>query len=139
MDLGAGTGLLSYFWYLNFPESEYVLVDIAQDMINVARKRFGGIDSIKYETLDYSEKFPQGDFDGIISALSIHHLSDEEKKSLFKRIYEKLPSEGIFVNYDQFCGGSPKMNSWFDSYWEKQLEEFLKWLPIGFKVEERLS
>lgn len=122
LDLGAGTGLLSYFWYLNFPESEYVLVDIAQDMINVAKKRFGGIDSIKYETLDYSEKFPQGDFDCIISALSIHHLSDEEKKSLFKRIYEKLPSEGIFVNYDQFCGGSPKMNRWFDSYWEKQLE-----------------
>lgn len=29
LDLGAGTGLLSYFWYRSFPESEYVLVDLA--------------------------------------------------------------------------------------------------------------
>lgn len=32
LDLGAGTGLLSYFWYQHCPESEYVLVDIADDM-----------------------------------------------------------------------------------------------------------
>ena len=42
LDLGAGTGLLSYFWYLYFPASEYVLVDIADDMLQVARKRFAG-------------------------------------------------------------------------------------------------
>lgn len=27
LDLGAGTGLLTYFWYQHFPASEYVLVD----------------------------------------------------------------------------------------------------------------
>ena len=48
LDLGAGTGLLSYFWYLYFPASEYVLVDIADDMLQVARKRFAGIDTVLY-------------------------------------------------------------------------------------------
>ena len=38
LDLGAGTGLLSYFWYRHFPISEYVLVDIADDMLQVARR-----------------------------------------------------------------------------------------------------
>lgn len=32
LDLGTGTGLLSYFWYQQFPASQYVLVDIAEDM-----------------------------------------------------------------------------------------------------------
>ncbi|EID83313.1 alpha/beta hydrolase [Streptococcus intermedius] len=32
---------------------------------------------------------------------------------------------------------APGKHEWY--YWEKQLEKFLKWLPIGFEVEERLS
>ena len=40
VDLGAGTGLLIYFWYQQCPDSKYVLVDIADEMLNVARKRF---------------------------------------------------------------------------------------------------
>lgn len=62
------------------------------------------------------------DFDFIISALSIHHLEHEQKQKLFKRIYEKLPEGGMFINYDQFCGGSEKINNLYDSYWENQLE-----------------
>lgn len=122
LDLGAGTGLLSYFWYQQCPASKYVLVDIADEMLNVARIRFAGIDDISYQILDYSNGLPNGNFDAIISALSIHHLTDKEKIKLFGRIYDKLPSGGIFVNYDQFCAGQGKMNDWFDLYWENQLE-----------------
>ena len=37
-DLGSGTGLLSSFWYKHFPKSEYVLIDIAEEMLDVAKK-----------------------------------------------------------------------------------------------------
>ena len=48
IDLGAGTGLLTYFWYQQFPNAGYVLVDIAEEMLNVARRRFNGIQNISY-------------------------------------------------------------------------------------------
>lgn len=121
LDLGAGTGLLTYFWYQQFPKADYVLVDIADEMLKVARRRFAGIDSISYQTLDYSKGLPQGTFDVILSALSIHHLEHEDKRALFARIYETLPAGGLFVNYDQFCAGQPDMDAWYDSYWENQL------------------
>lgn len=123
LDLGAGTGLLSYYWYQHYPLAEYVLVDIADEMLDIARKRFKGIDNVSYKVMNYSNEFPDGTFDLITSALSTYHLTDEEKKDLFKTIYDKLPSGGLFVNYDQFCGGQDKINSLFDSYWEKQLSE----------------
>ena len=122
LDLGAGTGLLSYFWFKHYPKSEYVLVDIADEMLDVARKRFSGIDNISYQIADYSKELPAGDFDVIASALSVHHLENEDKQRLFERIYDALPDGGLFVNYDQFCAGQPKMNDWFDSYWINQLE-----------------
>ena len=122
LDLGAGTGLLSYFWYQHYPTSEYVLIDIADEMLNVARKRFDGVDNVSYQTMDYSDELPNGEFDIVSSALSIHHLENEDKEKLFLRIYNKLPSGGLFVNYDQFCAGDTEMNNWFNSYWESQLE-----------------
>ncbi|MBQ8392352.1 MAG: class I SAM-dependent methyltransferase, partial [Clostridia bacterium] len=121
LDLGAGTGLLSYFWYRECPSAEYVLIDIADEMLNVARKRFDGIINISYQVLDYSKELPSGDFDVIASALSIHHLENESKQKLFAKIHDKLPSGGLFVNYDQFCGEQAEISEWFNSYWERQL------------------
>ena len=121
LDLGAGTGLLAYFWYQHFPAAEYLLVDIADEMLKVARQRFAGLANVSYQILDYAEALPVQHFDVIISALSIHHLTDEEKKRLFSRIYAKLPSGGLFVKYDQFCAEQPQINAWFNAYWENQL------------------
>lgn len=121
LDLGAGTGLLTYYWFKECKTSDYVLVDIANEMLNVSRERFAGLVNIYHKILDYTKQLPEGEFDTIISALSIHHLDNGQKADLFKRIYEKLPVGGIFVNYDQFCAGTPMMNQWFDSYWEKQI------------------
>lgn len=122
IDLGAGTGLLTYFWYRQCPNSEYVLVDIADEMLNIARKRFDGIGNISYQTENYIYKFPDTNFDTVISALSIHHLEDREKEKLFSRIYDNLPSGGLFVNYDQFSAQQLQMNTWFDSYWESHIK-----------------
>ncbi|MDE6473832.1 MAG: class I SAM-dependent methyltransferase [Clostridia bacterium] len=121
VDLGAGTGLLSYFWYRHFPKSRYILVDIAEEMLNVAKQRFALLDNFAYVVQDYSQSLPIENCDVIISALSIHHLEDDGKMRLFKSIYDKLPDGGLFVNYDQFCAGNATLNKWFDSYWESGL------------------
>ncbi len=96
--MGAGTGLLSYFWYQHCSASEYVLVNIANDMLNVARKRFVSIKNISYEISDHSARLPAGEFDVIVPALSIPHLENEDKIKLFAQIYDKLPKGGLFVN-----------------------------------------
>lgn len=121
LDLGAGTGLLTYYWFKECSTAEYVLVDIADEMLDVSRRRFAGLPNVHHQVLDYTEQLPDHHFDTIISALSIHHLDDTQKAELFHRVYNKLPAGGIFVNYDQFSAESPMLNKWFDSYWENQL------------------
>ena len=134
-DLGSGTGLLPSFWFKYFPNAEYVLCDIAQEMLEVAKKRFEGIPNVKYEVLDYSKNLPSGKVDLIISALSIHHLEHEAKKSLFKNIRSALSESGLFVNYDQFCCENPEMNEKIERYWINGIKdsglpqtEYERWL-----------
>lgn len=123
IDLGAGTGILTCYWYEAFPQSEFLLVDIADEMLEVAKKRFAGLDNVSYLSADYTGILPGNKADAVISALSIHHLEDADKESLFAAVYDSLSDGGIFVNYDQFSAGSGCMNRWFDSYWENGLSQ----------------
>lgn len=122
VDLGAGTGLLTSFWYKHYPQAEYILTDIAGEMMQVAQKRFAGLENFSYLEMDYTKSLPDGECDAVISGLSIHHLEDAAKQKLFDEIYAKLDPKGVCVNYDQFRAGSDQLDKWYDEYWVKQLE-----------------
>ena len=117
LDLGAGTGLLSKYFYEHFESAEYTLVDVSDKMLEIAKKRFDGLNNFKFQILDYSEILPDEKYDLIVSALSIHHLGNNEKSDLFQNIYNALPEHGVFVNYDQFNASSDKMNELYNKYW----------------------
>lgn len=121
LDLGAGTGLLTCYWHQRYPNAAYVLVDVADEMLKIAHKRFGAAGNISYEVRNYQSSLPEGPFDVVVSALSIHHLEDGDKAQLFARIREQLSPGGVFINYDQFCAAQPEMDRWFTTYWEGQL------------------
>lgn len=126
IDLGAGTGILSAFWYQHFGDADYLLIDVAEGMLDIAKKRFAGATNVKFACQDYRRDFgfgseTAGGPEAIISALSIHHLGDDEKADLFARVYGALPGGGIFANYDQFREDGEVMNGWLSSYWEGQV------------------
>lgn len=123
LDLGAGTGLLTQYWRRRAPSARYVLADVAQDMLDVARERFADAKDVTFCCLDYTSALPQGAYDAVISALSVHHLEDADKQTLFARICERLPQGGYFVNYDQFCADDARVGEWYDREWETHLAE----------------
>ena len=123
LDLGAGTGLFSYFIYLIKPELNYTLVDFSPEMLNAAKERFKGLKNFQFQELNFAtEPFP-GRYDIIISALSIHHLEDEEKKQLYKNAFEALNEGGLFINADQVLGRSEGFDSFYKESWKESVLE----------------
>jgi tRNA (cmo5U34)-methyltransferase len=105
LDLGAGTGSFSQHVFNSYPNAEFVLMDVADKMLGVARERFRNQGSrFRFEVSDYRTIQGKGDYDLVISSLSIHHLLDAEKSSLFKSVFQLLKPAGAFINIDQIRG-----------------------------------
>lgn len=136
LDVGAGTGLMSAFLLQKFPDAQITLMDFSDNMLDVARQRFAGNTNIHYIVGDYSHSDLGGPYDIICSALSIHHLSPEDKQQLFDKIYAALSPGGMFVNADQADGETPYFRERYLEYWD----EFLRTGPLnGREYEEILK
>jgi len=126
LDVGAGTGLLSAFLLEKFPDARLTLMDIAENMLDEARKRFATRPGTEYVVCDYSRSELGGPYDIVCSALSIHHLAPEDKRRLFGRIFMALTPGGMFVNADQAEGETPYFRERYLEYWN----EFLRNGPM---------
>ena len=124
LDLGAGTGLMAGLVAANYPNANIQLLDIAEKMLAEAQEKLKCFDnSFTFEVADYAAVNSFGkSFDVVISALSIHHLSGQEKQQLFKTIYSCLNPGGIFINADQVLGDSPEIEKTYRERWVEQVK-----------------
>ncbi|MCH4240902.1 MAG: class I SAM-dependent methyltransferase [Prevotella sp.] len=120
-DLGAGTGLLTKELYLLYPDAHFTLVDLSTDMLEVAKQRFSGLVNFDFRVEDYFNGIKKGS-DILCSALSIHHLEDDEKQKLYQSIYESLPLGGVFINLDQFCSDSIIIDKAYNDWWMNYID-----------------
>lgn len=118
LDLGAGTGLLSELVLDRFPQASLTAIDIAEKMAEQARlrlTRFG--ERVRIAVADYRHMDLPSPVDAVVSALSIHHLADGEKRSLFRRIHDALQPGGLFINADQSLAPAPAAERTYHARW----------------------
>lgn len=122
LDIGAGTGLLTKFLFEKYPEAEFTLIDMSEEMLKVAKSRFEDFNNFKYIIADYTTHDFEKSFDLIVSSLSIHHLEDNDKEKLYKKIYNALNEDGIFLNADQVIGPTHKLDKDYQMNWMKIID-----------------
>ncbi|SIQ94513.1 tRNA (cmo5U34)-methyltransferase [Haladaptatus litoreus] len=103
LELGAGTGELTAKLLTRFPESSVLAVDHSERMLAEAERKletFG--DRVQIEQGTFPDDHPSGEskFDLVISSLAVHHLTSDEKQTLFSNIHEALVPGGWFFNGD---------------------------------------
>ena len=99
------------------------LVDISEEMLNVAKSRLNAYSNIDYQVSDYSKNLPAGNYDLIVSSLSIHHLTDKNKKQLFHAVKKSLKPNGIFINADQVLGETEEIENLYHSIWLSEVKK----------------
>lgn len=122
LDLGAGTGLVSLLILEKFPDAEAHLLDISEKMLEKARERFVGKDNVHFYVDDYDQGELPGNHRLVVSAMSIHHLSDDGKRRLTRRIFDVLQPGGVFVHAELALGTTAASEAVYQKRWLQHLE-----------------
>jgi tRNA (cmo5U34)-methyltransferase len=106
VDLGAGTGAAARIILDHYPAAHAVLADFSPQMMaqgEVELEPYRGRYSYVEFDLTKAGGWPAGipdPVDAAISSLSVHHLGDARKQTLFGEILAHLAPGGWYLNYD---------------------------------------
>lgn len=122
LDLGAGTGLVAALIRDRFPRAQAHLLDISEKMLTQARERFSDDKGVHFYVRDYAREELPGPYPLVVSAMSIHHLSDPEKQQLVQSIFDRLTPGGWFIHAELALGATPATEAFYQAYWRRHLE-----------------
>lgn len=87
LELGVGTGETARRLLERHPDAEVTGLDSSPEMVFRAREL--GVD-VRLARIE--DPLPDGPWDLVISVLTVHHLDDEAKRDLFRRVREQSRS-----------------------------------------------
>jgi len=135
IDLGCGTGTVSYCIKKRFKNARITCMDISENMLQIAAVKVGDPISCLCKDLN-TFKFDKK-YDVVVSSLALHHLeTDAAKYEMYEKIYGGLKENGIFINLDILLGSNEGLQSLNMEKWIAFMEQnvssneiYEKWLP----------
>ena len=107
LELGTGTGETSRRVLARHPDARLVGVDESEGMMAVARDVLPASSVEELIIQGIEDPLPDGPFDLIISALTIHHLDGRAKADLFERVARVMQPGALFVMGDVIVPEDP--------------------------------
>lgn len=116
-DLGIGTGNTSRLVLDILPKAKIVGYDLSEKMLEESEKNLRGsnIELICDDMINFKS---DGEYDIVVSSMAIHHLKNEQKKVIFKNVYDSLKPKGAFVLSDIVRNDDPSLNKLFLKDWK---------------------
>lgn len=144
IDLGCGTGTVAKCLLDRFPNAEVVCLDLAENMLEMARAKFGDRTGVSYLPGDFSRMGAGETYDVVVSSLALHHLpTDSDKRRFYRQIYSCLRPNGVFYNADVVLGSTDYLQAIYMQQWRdfmsraiSQAEMETKWIP-SYEAEDR--
>ena len=103
LDLGVGSGLELIPLFKRFPNVNITAIDIAENMLDILKER-DFAEKIEIICGDFFEiDFGKEKYDAVISSAALHHFTKEEKRILYKKIFDSLKENSQFINSDKFA------------------------------------
>jgi tRNA (cmo5U34)-methyltransferase len=96
LELGTGTGETTLRVLELHPAAVLIGVDASREMLDRARTQLPA-DRVELRIGRLADSLPDGPFEVVVSALTVHHLDGSGKATLFRRVAAVLSPGGRFV------------------------------------------
>lgn len=105
IDLGAGFGAVTQEILSRYPRATVTCVDGSAEMMALAREGLAPNGArVRFCLADLADaswhSSLDAPFDAAVSALAIHHLTDDRKRALYREVFALLRPGGLFLNND---------------------------------------
>jgi ubiquinone/menaquinone biosynthesis C-methylase UbiE len=102
LDLCSGTGrVASWIAQAVGEEGEVVGMDISKSMVEVAKRRYGGIKRVIFLHKDVTKPWEyQNYFDGIFTSFALHELPEKKRLGALEHSFQALKERGRMVIVD---------------------------------------
>jgi tRNA (cmo5U34)-methyltransferase len=134
LDLGAGYGALAAVILEDRPNASALCIDGSEEMIKIGRERNGKFKErieFGHAALDSRAwlNLVSGAFDAVISARALHHLTQEQRRQLFRDAHGLLRPGGIFINADSLKASSEVLRGHYRRTRQRWIDEPLRNMP----------
>ncbi len=144
IDLGCGTGTIAKKISERFPYSKIVCLDIAANMIEIAKHKMLKHKVSEFIVGDFAQIEFKENFDVVISSLALHHLeTDADKIKFYSKIYQILNNSGVFYNADVVLASTEYQQKVNIARWKEYMNKSValeeienKWIPT-YEAEDR--
>ena len=116
IDLGTGTGLQLIKLYKKYPNVHTIAIDISDGMLKKLEERHIS-DNITIVNKSFFDYDFENDIDAVISSQALHHFEPKDKLTLYKKVYDCLKKDGVFVNEDYFAEDEETEKQLFEDYY----------------------
>ncbi len=124
LDLGAGTGILSALILQAFPQAKVLAFDMAENMLKICQTNLSAFqERLTLQQGNFAEDDFGNGYDLVVSSLAIHHLDDEGKQTLFKKLFQSMNSGGILLIRDIVTGGTPRLTEQYEQLWRQYMKD----------------
>ena len=100
IDLGGGTGSLSYLVAEKLPHTNIEIWDVDMKMLALAKERLSKFaDRMVYNEKSFDQPLPR--CSAVVASLTFHHVRQlKQKIEIYKNIFDALTPGGMFLNGD---------------------------------------
>jgi tRNA (cmo5U34)-methyltransferase len=132
IDFGIGTGLELEAIFRRFPNVEVTGLDIAENMLQLLRKSYPDkkMDLHLASYLDFD--FGNGIYDAALSVMTLHHYDHETKIGLYRKIFNCIKTNGVYIECDYMLSGHEHENA-------QEMEDFHFRECTRLKVEQGIT
>lgn len=118
LDLGCGTGTVSFLIKNEFPRASIRCVDLAPNMLALAAQKLRGLDAVEFEQADLQHYQIRGRYDAVVTSLALHHLeTDADKARMHRKIFRALAPGGVFASADITVSSKQRLQQYYLAKW----------------------
>jgi SAM-dependent methyltransferase len=129
LEIGCAAGAAACGYAAHYPDAEVHAIDIGAGMLRYAHARAEslGVRVIFHQMSGAALKFPDGDFDLVVSNNLMHEIGRDTRRHMMREAYRVVARGGVVIHQDVPIRSAPSLVAQVERGWDEKFNGEIFW------------